>query len=69
MDFHLIKKILEKEGKVVIVEDGKPTMIVSRIEEYLKEDSEKPKEVNENQERIFLPKKKEEGLTIDDLPL
>lgn len=34
MDLETIKKILEKEGgKVIIVEEGKPTLIISKFEE------------------------------------
>ena len=32
MDLEIIKKIIEKEGgKVIIVENGKPTLIISRL--------------------------------------
>ncbi len=33
MDLEMIKKIIEKEGgKVIIIEDGKPTLVISRLE-------------------------------------
>ncbi len=33
MDLEMIKKIMEKEGgKVIIIEDGKPTLVISRFE-------------------------------------
>lgn len=51
MDFNLIKKVLEKEkGKIIIVEDGKPTMVVYRFEDYFTEpavESDNPGEESE----------------------
>lgn len=74
MDFEIIKKLLKKEKtRLVIIEDGRPTMVILPIEEYLgMETSSNP---GLQQEKILLPEesneKKEEkrGLTIDDLPL
>jgi len=83
MDFELIKKILRKEGgKIIIVEDGNPTMIVSSFEEYAK-----PAPVQKMAQPIAMPAPRiqpapvvreekpflqqdssQEGLTIDDLP-
>jgi len=35
MDLNLIKKILKREGgKIIIVEDGNPVMVISSFEEY-----------------------------------
>ena len=48
MDLRLIKKLLERgKAKIIIVEDGKPTMVISSIDEYLdqvdiKEGSDNP---------------------------
>jgi len=47
MDFRLIKKLLEKgKAKIIIVEDGKPTMVISSIDEYL--GKEEDKEISNN---------------------
>jgi hypothetical protein len=81
MDLNLIKKILEKENaKIIIVENGKPIMVISRFEEQLMNSKEGPispgieipeNESEEKTEKLFLPKKEEKQgeLTIDDLPL
>ncbi len=85
MDFSLIKRILAKEKtKIVIVENGVPTMIVSSIEDYLSGEEKTAKEkigmgekkesflsAPKREEDVFLPKSGEltEELTIDDLPL
>ena len=63
MDLDEIKKIIEnEEGKVVIVENGKPTIVISKFEENLV-GTEKPikKEMPEEL--------KEEELKIEDLPV
>ena len=84
MDFNLIKKLLKKEGgKIIIVEDGNPTMIISTFDECMKEEKKEfttpvnqgiampapaRKEIlPEAEARIAMPVN-EEGLTIDDLP-
>ncbi len=47
MDFRLIKKLLKKgKAKIIIVEDGKPTMVISSIDEYLGKDASE--EVSDN---------------------
>lgn len=39
MDLRLIKKLLKKgKAKIIIVEDGKPTMVISSVDDYLMED-------------------------------
>lgn len=68
MDLNEIKKLLGNEGgKLIIVEDGKPTMIVFSYDSYagVKKDEvtydeipQEPKEQPSNDE-----------LTIDDLPV
>ncbi len=63
MDLDEIKKIIEnEEGKVVIVENGKPTIVISKFEEN-SVGIEKPirKEIPEEL--------KEEELKIEDLPV
>lgn len=67
MDFKEIQEIIEKEGgKVIIVENDKPQLVVMSYEEY------KGKVLGSQiaPERAPLPREPEEGeLTIDDLPL
>ena len=36
MNLEEIKRIIEKEGKIVIVEKGKPTMVIMDFEDYSK---------------------------------
>ncbi len=68
MNFLEIKKFLKKEGgKVLILEDGEPFLVVMGYHEY-----QKLKNIDQefDEEEIF-PKQKEESqkLTLDDLPL
>lgn len=85
MNFDLIKKIMAKERvKIIIVENGEPTMVISDFKEYFNSDKgeiqskqdpiAQEKEVIfseiKKEEKIFLPKEEnEKELTIDDLPL
>lgn len=85
MNFDLIKKIMAKErAKIIIVENGEPTMIISDFKEYFNSDNGaiQPKQTPiaqekevifseaKKEEKIFLPKEgNEKELTIDDLPL
>ena len=70
MDLEDLKRILKKDkGKIIIVEDGKPVMIISS---YV-DDNE---DVESKQEEVVEPLLPEEDmgplpgeLTIDDLPL
>lgn len=70
MDLNEIKKLLGKEGgKLVIIEDGKPTMVVYSYETYSDSGVEK-EEVTYNE----IPQQPQEEisndeLTIDDLPV
>jgi len=80
MDFNLIKKLLKKEGgKIIIVEDGNPTMIISSFEDVKEERPvvsqgiampapREEKVLPAMPEKAMLPNNEEEGLTIDDLP-
>lgn len=85
MNFDLIKKIMARERvKIIIVENGEPTMIISDFKEYFVSDKDttQSKQVSiakkeevilpeaKKEEKIFLPKNgNEKELTIDDLPL
>ena len=71
MDFNEIKNLIQQEGgKIIIVENGRPVMVVLSFEDFKARNSNKkiqaqapllqePQNNNEN----------EEELTIDDLPL
>ncbi|MDP4007494.1 MAG: hypothetical protein Q8P55_02810 [bacterium] len=68
MDLEEIKRILHKDkGKIIIVEEGKPVMIILPYEEQ-------DPEVHSSEEREPFLEEQEmdsgaEELTIDDLPL
>ncbi|MCD6429156.1 hypothetical protein J7L09_00485 [bacterium] len=62
MDFKIIKKILQKEkAKIFIIEDGKPTMVISSFQEYqdevLKEKGNPERGVMSGGNPIQLPEK------------
>ena len=68
MDFNEIKNLIQQEGgKIIIVENGKPVMVVLSFEDFKTRSkkggtpgpSQAPPEEQEN----------DEELTIDDLPL
>lgn len=68
MDLEELKRILQKDkGKIIIVENGKPVMIILPYENPgLKDPSEDMREPFEQEREIGV----ESGeLTIDDLPL
>jgi|AntAceMinimDraft_8_1070364.scaffolds.fasta_scaffold152474_2 translation elongation factor P/translation initiation factor 5A len=68
MNFLEIKKFLKKEGgKVLILEDGEPFLVVMDYQEY-----QKLKNIDQefDEEETFLKQKEEsQKLTLDDLPL
>ena len=72
MNFEDIAKILGKAGKVVIVENGKPTYVVVPFEEYAnaskqeERDNPFPQLTEDNGNG---GDEDEEELTIDDLPV
>ena len=79
MDLQEIKEIIQKEGgKIVIVENDRPQLIIMSFEEYKgkilvgKAPAAKP-EQGEPSINPYSPPRSEgdqaEGLTIDDLPL
>jgi len=65
MDLNEIKKLIEEDGgKIIIVENGEPTMIVTSFADYMKKKA-KP----EKKEQKPIPKElEEEDLKIEDLP-
>lgn len=75
MDFKEIQEIIAKEGgKIIIVENDKPQLVVMSYSEYKgrvfeSQITQKPA-MEANPDKAPLPKEPEEGeLTIDDLPL
>ena len=75
MDLKEIKQLMQDGGgKIIIVENDKPTIIVMSYEEYVQHSHAKPvfAEKKEN-ELMSIPVQSEQNsekeLTIDDLPL
>ena len=74
MDFQELKDIIQKEGgKVIIVENDKPQLVVMSFEEYKKKRQAVSSVQDEPAQRIAereIDRESEmDGLTIDDLPL
>ena len=74
MDLNQFKDIIEKDGgKIVIVENDKPTMVVMSFEEYKKKEQPKPSLQTPAEEMPPATAESErewrDGLTIEDLPL
>ena len=68
MDLEELKRILEKDkGKIIIVENGKPIMVILPYENLVAKDSSKDMQEPFEQERGESEDPRE--LTIDDLPL
>ncbi|RLC35337.1 MAG: hypothetical protein DRZ76_00340 [Candidatus Nealsonbacteria bacterium] len=75
MDLNEIRQFIEEEGgKFIIVEDGKPVMVVVSFEEYKKRIIEKKNSPGKKAQsspasRQVLPKElQEEELKVEDLP-
>ena len=65
MDLNEIRQFIEEEGgKFIIVEDGKPVMVITSFEEY------KKKKINPEKKtkKPVSPESDEEDLKIEDLP-
>ncbi|MBI2450496.1 MAG: hypothetical protein HYV47_03100 [Candidatus Nealsonbacteria bacterium] len=72
MDINEIKNLIEIDGgKFIIVENGKPTMVVTSFEDYKKKLVEKRNNpVSAKREEKPIPKELEsEPLRLEDLPL
>lgn len=73
MDLNDLKTILQKEGgKIIIVEDGQPVMVVSlyALHGNSSSSAQQPQGKPEQEEPgIPEPEPEEEELTVDDLPL
>ncbi len=76
MDLNEIKKIIEEDGgKIIIVENGEPVMVVTSFADYKKgrgKSEVKPKEKNlkplSDDMQDLPPELSEEELKIEDLP-
>ena len=70
MDLNEIKKIMEADGgKFIIIEDGKPVMVVMSFEEYKSKLNLKEAD-SDRKEKKQLPKElNDEELKVEDLPL
>ena len=67
MDFNEIKNLIQQEGgKIIIVENGKPVMVVLSFEDFK---TKTLRQANPNQANPSNEPQDEEELTIDDLPL
>ena len=65
MDLNEIKKIIEAEGgKIIVVEQGKPILVITSFEDYTK-NKLKPEK---NDQAPKTPDLAEEELEIEDLP-
>ena len=63
MDFNEIKNLIQQEGgKIIVVENGKPVMVVLSFEDFKARNNNKKEEPQGNGNG-------DEELTIDDLPL
>ena len=73
MDFQELKDIIHRDGgKIIIVENDKPQLVVMSFEEYKKKSapaSSRVERVEPVQKQDDLSGQEIEGLTIDDLPL
>ena len=73
MDFNEIKNLIQQEGgKIIIVENGKPVMVVLSFEDF-KARNPSTRSARSGQASSQVPPleepQSEEELTIDDLPL
>ena len=67
MNLEELKKLINPEGKVVIIEDGKPVMVILSYEDY----KERKKYKGEKLDSTEKPSENEKSgreLTLDDLP-
>ncbi|MAF43205.1 MAG: hypothetical protein CMI54_03415 [Parcubacteria group bacterium] len=71
MNLEEIKEIIKADGgKIIIVEDGEPTLVIMSFEDYkakLKKPSLDPK--TEEKNKASKDKKPTEELTLEDLPV
>jgi prevent-host-death family protein len=69
MDLNEIKKIIEEDGgKIIIVENGEPVMVVTSYAEYKKGRSKPEPKAKEKSLKPLPPELSAEELKIEDLP-
>ena len=65
MDLNEIKKLIEEEGKkIIIVENGEPIMVITSFADYTKKKLKPEKKID----KAVPQEPDEEELKIDDLP-
>lgn len=79
MDLNEIKSIIEKEGgKIIVIENNKPLLMIMLYEDYKKFHGNNPSRFSLEEQRAKIPvssvvqenkPRVEQELTIDDLPL
>ncbi|MDO8551330.1 MAG: hypothetical protein Q7S03_01455 [bacterium] len=70
MDLNEIKNLIEIDGgKFIIVENGKPTIVVTSFEEYKKKLIGRRPAVHAQEQKPLPKELQEEDLKIEDLPL
>ena len=70
MDLNEIKNIIEVDGgKFIIIEEGKPTLLIMSFEDYKKSlKSKEQKKIFQQEKNSSTPSPSKEELTIEDLP-
>jgi hypothetical protein len=70
MELNEIKNLIEIDGgKFIIVEDGKPVMVVTSFEEYKKKLTGRKDELPKREERPVPKEILDEALKLEDLPI
>ena len=70
MDINEIKNLIEIDGgKFIIVENGKPVMVVTGFDDYKKKLIEKKINPVRREEKLMPQELESEELKLDDLPL
>ncbi|MFH1657117.1 MAG: hypothetical protein ABH919_01505 [bacterium] len=69
MDFNEIKNILNSgENKIVVIENGKPVMVIIKFNDYKKKFGNQEPEKKEEEDNNLPEELAEEPLKLDDLP-
>ncbi|MBZ9572812.1 hypothetical protein KJA17_01295 [Patescibacteria group bacterium] len=69
MDFEQIKNLIPKNGeKYIIVENGKPVLVLMSFEDYKNNFSPVQKEIEFKEKAPRISEKSEGELTLEDLP-
>ena len=69
MDLNEIKKIIEEDGgKIIIIENGEPVMVVTSFADYKKGRAKSAPSAKEKNPKPLPPELAQEELKIEDLP-